>query len=407
VRLTVARLGARGDGVAEGPVHVPGALPGEVVEGEVAAGRMAAPRIVTPSPDRVRPPCRHARTCGGCTLMHAADGFLAGWKQAQVTAALDRAGIAGIQGLMRPIVTSPPRSRRRAAFAGRRTRAGAVVGFHGRASETIADIADCLLIDPALVRLLPALRRITALGASRRGTLGLTATLTATGTDLAVTGGLPADPALAAALAAIAAAEGIARLTWDGATLAQTARPAVPLGRALVPLPPGAFLQATPQGEAALVAAVREAVDGAARVADLFAGCGTFALPLAEAAEVHAVEADAAMLAALDAGWRATPGLHRLTTEARDLHRRPLGPDELARHDAAVIDPPRAGAEAQARQIAASPLRRLAAVSCDPASFARDAAILVAGGFRPDWVQVVDQFRWSPHIEIAACFSRP
>jgi 23S rRNA (uracil1939-C5)-methyltransferase len=152
---------------------------------------------------------------------------------------------------------------------------------------------------------------------------------------------------------------------------------------------------------------VREAVGPARRAADLFAGAGAFSLPLAETAEIHAAEADAAALAALDAAWRATPGLRRITTEARDLFRRPLLADELARFDAVVLDPPRAGAEAQARALAAAPVRRVAAVSCSPVSFARDAAILVAGGFRLDWVQVVDQFRWSPHVELVAGLSRP
>jgi 23S rRNA (uracil1939-C5)-methyltransferase len=176
------------------------------------------------------------------------------------------------------------------------------------------------------------------------------------------------------------------------------------MGRARVVPPPGAFLQATAEGEAALVRAVRETVGDAGRVADHFAGCGTFALPLAEGAEVHAVEGDAAMLAALDAGWRAAAGLRRVTTEARDLFRRPLLAGELKRFDAVVLDPPRAGAEAQARALAGSGVARVAMVSCNPVSFARDAAILVAGGYRLERVQVVDQFRWSGHVELAARF---
>jgi 23S rRNA (uracil1939-C5)-methyltransferase len=182
--------------------------------------------------------------------------------------------------------------------------------------------------------------------------------------------------------------------------------PTLGLGRARVSPPPGAFLQATPQGEAALRNAVQEAVGPARRIADLFAGCGTFALPLAETAEVLAVEGSAAMLAALDQGWRMAPGLKRVTCETRDLFRRPLMPDELAGFEAVVIDPPRAGAEAQVAELARADVPVIAAVSCNPVTFARDARALVQAGYRLDWVQVVDQFRWSAHVELAARFTR-
>jgi 23S rRNA (uracil1939-C5)-methyltransferase len=198
----------------------------------------------------------------------------------------------------------------------------------------------------------------------------------------------------------------LARLSWDGEVVFQSEPPVLAMGVARVSPPPGAFLQATPEGEAALLRAVLEATDGARRVADLFAGCGTFALPVAQRAEVHAVEGSSQMLAALDHGWRTALGLKRVSTETRDLFRRPLMPDELARFDAVVIDPPRAGAEAQIGQIAAAQLPRVAAVSCNPVTFARDARALVTAGYRLDWVQVVDQFRWSAHVELTACFTR-
>lgn len=402
MRLAVERLGHLGDGVAGG-IFVPGALPGEVVEGEVADGRMSAARIVTPSPDRVAAPCPHYRACGGCALMHARDDFVGRWKAGVVRQAL---AAQGLDADVRVTAISPPRSRRRATFAGRRTKAGAIVGFHGRASGTIAEVAGCILLQPPLVAMLPALRALTAAGASRGATLDLAVTLTDGGPDLAVSGGRIPDPALGAELAAIAAGAGIARLTWNREVLAAPGAPAVTFGRARVAIPPGSFLQATAEGEAALARAVADAVAGARRITDLFAGSGTFALRLAAAADVHAVEGDAAMLAALDAAWRATPGLHRVTTERRDLFRRPLLADELGRSDAAVIDPPRAGAEAQAIEIARSRLARLAYVSCNPVTFARDARHLCAAGFRLGPVQVVDQFRWSPHVELAAPFLR-
>jgi 23S rRNA (uracil1939-C5)-methyltransferase len=398
VILTVERLGHRGDGIGAG-LFVPGALPGETVAGEAEGGRLRDVRILAPSPERVRPPCPHARGCGGCTMQHAADPLVARWKEAIVAGALEGQGLTAP---VRPILTSPPRSRRRATFHGRRTRGGAIVGFHARGSAALVATPECLLVTPALRAALPGLAALVRAGASRGGELALTVTETATGPDVAVTGGKPAAAPLRRDLAAIAETHGIARLTWDGETVALRAPPRIALGPAQVELPPGAFLQATAAGEADLVAAVRAATAGAARIADLFAGCGTFALPLAAAAEVHAVEGDAAMAAALQRAARGAAGLRRVTVEARDLFRRPLEPDELAGFAAVVIDPPRAGAEAQTARIARARVPVVAMVACNPASFARDARLLAAAGYRLDWVQPVDQFRWSPHVELVA-----
>ncbi|TCM82038.1 class I SAM-dependent RNA methyltransferase [Rhodovulum steppense] len=398
--LTIDRLSLRGEGVTAEGVTVALALPGELVEGEIAEGRIARPRILTPVADRVRPPCPHFASCGGCALQHASDGFVAAWKTGVVETALAGQGLAAP---LDPIHTSPPASRRRAVLAGRRTKKGVLVGFHGRASDQIVAIPDCRLLHPDLMAALPGCEALVALGASRSGEVTLTLTRSEDGVDLAVTG---SKPAAAAGLAALAERHDLARLTWNGEVIATRRPPRQRMGRAHVVPPPGAFLQATEDGQAALTQAVRAALAGAQRVADLFAGCGTFALPLAEAAEVHAVEGDAAMLAALDRGWRGAPGLKRVTHEARDLFRRPLRPDELARFDGAVIDPPRAGSEAQVDQIAASGLARLAYVSCNPVTFARDAKRLDSAGFRLGGVQVVDQFRWSSHVELVATFTR-
>ena len=398
MRVTVERLGHLGDGIAGG-LFLPGLLPGEVAE---VAGD--AVRILTPSPDRVRPPCPHARACGGCALQHARDGFVAGWKAGVVRAALAAQGIASP---VAPAVTSPARSRRRATLAARRTKGGVTVGFHRRGSDQIVPVPGCILLAPDLMAALPAVEAIARAGASRSAGLDVTLTATRAGVDVAVTGGKPLDAPLTAALAAVAEAHGLPRIAWGGVTAVQRTQPVVAFGRARVPLPPGAFLQATAEGEAALARLVRHAAQGARRVADLFAGCGTFALPLAESAEVHAAEADRAMTEALLAGARSATGLRRVTAEARDLFRRPLADEELKGFDAAVIDPPRAGAEAQTAALAAARVPVIAAVSCNPATFARDAKALIAGGYLLDWVAPVDQFRWSTHVELAARFRLP
>tara|TARA_R110002110_G_scaffold103598_8_gene261785 strand:- start:4535 stop:5755 length:1221 start_codon:yes stop_codon:yes gene_type:complete len=405
VKLTIERLGHLGDAIAQGengPVFVAQVLPGEEVEGEVKGDRLLSPRIITPSADRVKPPCAHARSCGGCLMQHAADDFVATWKTGVVASAL--AG-QGIEADLRPIITSPAQSRRRATIAGRRTKGGTLLGFHARGSDALVAIPNCRLLHPDLMAAFPALEALVMTGGSRKTELALTITRTLAGPDVSVTGGKPLDGQLRLELARVAEAHGLSRLTWDHEVVALREAPLQQMGRALVAPPPGAFLQATEQGQASLISAVQEAVGNARRVTDLFAGAGTFALPLAATAEVHAVEGDSAMMAALDKGWRQAEGLKRVTTETRDLYRRPLEPDEFRHVSAVVIDPPRAGAEAQSRTLAVAKVPVIAAVSCNPVTFARDARILLDAGYRLDWVQPVDQFRWSAHVELAARFS--
>lgn len=401
--VTIEQLGRRGDGIAPGPVYVPRTLPGERVVGEIRDGQIVSPTILAPSPERVAAPCPHYTGCGGCDLQHATAAFVAGWKAERVKKALAKHGLAAP---IRHIATSPPESRRRATFAARRTKTGVIAGFHGRRSETLVAVDQCRVLTPGLRRALPIVAALAAAGASRKGTLAVTATETESGLDMAVRGGKPADHDLAARLVAVASGYDLARLSWEDEILMQAAQPVVSLGGARVALPPGAFLQATAAGEAALQASVAEAVAPADRVADLFAGCGTFALPLAAAAEVHAVEMNAAMLAALSHAARTMLGLRPLSTARQDLFRTPVSDRELDRFDAVVIDPPRAGAAAQCSALAAASVGRVAMVSCDPESFARDVATLVAGGFGLSWIDIVDQFRWSPHVELAAALVR-
>jgi 23S rRNA (uracil1939-C5)-methyltransferase len=404
--LAIERLGAQGDGIAESGVYVPFTLPGERVRAKVHGDRGTLVEVLEPAPERTEPGCPHFGICGGCALQHASDALVARWKADLVRAALAARGIEDA-----PVAetrTSPPGTRRRITVAARRTKKGVAIGFHAPRSDEIVPVSACLVADPALIDALPALEELVHLGASRRGEIRITLTLSAAGIDCAVTEAKPLSQAELAGLAGAANRAGLARLAWNGEIAITRAPPVQAMGPAQVLPPPGGFLQPTPEGEAALVAAVRDAVGGAGRIADLFSGCGTFALPLAEGAEVQAVDAERAALDALDTAWRGAPGLRRITAEARDLFARPLRAAELAPFDAAVIDPPRAGARAQAEQIAAArDLPVVAMVSCNPATFARDARLLIDGGHRLDWVRPVDQFRWSPHVELAARFSRP
>ncbi len=400
-QFTINRLGHQGDGIADGPVYVPRTLPGEVVSGTLVGQLLEDMRVETPSDQRVKAPCRHYKACGGCQLQHASDAFVADWKVEIVRAALSA---QGLEAPMRPIHTSPERSRRRATIAVRRTKKGTLAGFHGRASDTITEIPDCHLLDPALIEAIPVAEALALLGGSRKGVLAVTLILSEGGLDIAVSGGKPLDGPLELALAQATEKHGLARLSWDGEVIAMRKPPVQRFGTAGVIPPPGAFLQATKDGEQALTQAVLEATQGAKRVVDLFAGSGTFSLPLAQEAEVYAVEGESAMTQALDQGWRKATGLKRVTCEARDLFRRPLMPDEFKGFDAVVLDPPRAGAEAQVAELAQAQPPVIAYVSCNPITFARDAKTLVDAGYALEWVQVVDQFRWSSHTELAARF---
>lgn len=393
-RLTLAGLGQLADGTLLERV-----LPGE----EVDVQPDGSVRIVTPVTDRVKAPCRHFKSCGGCAVQHASDDFVGAWKTAVVERAMSARGLPFP---FRALYTSPPLSRRRARLSGKRTKKAAMVGFHGKASEVLIDIPDCQLLLPSIRAGFPALEALTILAASRKSEVNLTATDTLGGLDVWVETERELTGQLRVELAALAEAYNLARLAWNDDVVVTRKSPDQAFGTALVAPPAGAFLQATREGEAALVAAVTGAAQGAKRVIDLFSGAGTLTLPLAEIAEVHAVESSSDMLETLDRGWRHAKGLKTITTETRDLYRRPLEPDELKKYDLAVLDPPRAGAEAQIATLAASKIERIAMVSCNPVSFARDAETLIKSGFAVDWIDVVDQFRWSPHVELAALFTR-
>jgi 23S rRNA (uracil1939-C5)-methyltransferase len=350
----------------------------------------------------VKAPCAHFKSCGGCGLQHAADGFVADWKIDVMRQAL---AAVGLETEIRPIETSPAQSRRRAVISARRTKKGAMAGFHMRASAVITEISECHVLHRDLMPALDIARELAVLGASRKGELSVTATLTDGGLDIAVSGGKPLDGAFQAQLGQEAQRLKVARLTWDGEVIATLVPPIQRFGGVAVLPPPGAFMQATREGEAALVSAAQEIVGDAKSVVDLFAGCGTFSLPMAKHAEVHAIEGEASMMKALDRGWREAQGLKKVSVETRDLFRNPVMAEDL-RYEAAVIDPPRAGAQAQTVELAKSKIGRIAFVSCNPVTFARDARVMVDAGYALDWVQMVDQFRWSSHVELVGAFTR-
>jgi len=386
----ILRVDARGDGVADDGRHANLAAPGDTLTdaGEVVAG-----------PHHQVPPCRHFPECGGCQLQHLDDESYAGFVADRVAAALDAQGLSAP---IRPTLLSPPRTRRRATLHYER----GLLGFTEEGSHRIVDMRECHILLPALFGLVAPLRALfQKLGIKRRADVHLA--LADQGADVLVTAAAPDGLAAAEAITAFAERNGVARLSFDegyGAEARWEPQPVtITLGGIPVAFPPGGFLQATAEGEAALVAAVREAVGDAGTIADLFAGLGTFALALGS--RVYAAEGarDAVFSLKTAANMRGLP----VFTEHRDLFRRPLTTVELDRFDAIVLDPPRAGAREQVAALASTRASRLAYVSCNPSSFARDAKVLCEGGWRIDWIQPVGQFRWSTHVELAARFVRP
>lgn len=405
MRLTIDRLGDRGEGIAMTPggqVYVPHALEGETIAAEVDASRGRLIEIITPSKDRIAPHCRYYSHCGGCAVQTLAAPAYAGWKRDLVSAALRRAGLTA---KVLDLADGHGEGRRRATFHVRYPEGCPAAGFMQSRAHKIIEIESCPLLAPSLANALPVVRAVgTALAVSGKP-LDVLVTATLPGLDVDIKGHGPLGERLRQALICTALEQDLARLSNHGEVLLMQRPPYIAIGKAFVALPPGAFLQATAAGEGALAARVCALAAGARRLADLFSGIGTFALRLAEFASVRAFDLDEAALAALAKAAAAAP-LREVVTARRDLFRQPLTPSELENFDAAVFDPPRAGAEAQARALASSSLPLVVGVSCNAKTFARDAAILCAGGFELAQVEPIDQFRHSPHVEIIAHFRR-
>jgi 23S rRNA (uracil1939-C5)-methyltransferase len=348
--------------------------------------------------------CRHFGACGGCALQDLApDSYLVA-KRNLVLDALTRLGISDPP--MREIVTVPPRTRRRATLKLLKENREARIGFHAARSHDLIDIEECFVLTPGLFQLAQGVRQMLSPLMQENEGAKLYMLEADNGFDLSIAWRRRVTPETTARIAAVAPSLNLIRVTAGAELVYQSAAPEIRFGDSCVKPPANGFLQPTREGEAALQARVLEAVGKARKVVDLFCGCGTFALPLGRHAQVHAIDADAVLLGALADAARKTPGLKPVSTETRNLFRSPLTRPELKRFDAVVLDPPRAGALAQVKQLSSSRISRIAYVSCDAASFARDARVLIDGGFRLDWLVGVDQFLWSAHIEIAAVFSR-
>jgi 23S rRNA (uracil1939-C5)-methyltransferase len=409
-RLKIDRLGRRGDGIADtpaGPLYVPYVLPGEAAEVDAWPGhpdRRRLLRLDVASPERIAPICPHFGTCGGCALQHWEGTRYRAWKRGLVVEALTW---AGIDAPVDDVIDAHGEGRRRAVFHARRGQRDVLeVGFAASRTHQLVAIDRCPVLAPSLDGAIAAAWALAEVLEPTRKPLDIQVTATDAGLDIDVRGSGPLSAASVAKLAQLAERLRLARLTRHGELVAQRAVPTLAIGRARVALPPGSFLQATAAGEAALAARVTEGCGKATSIADLFAGVGPFALRLAERTRVIAMDSDGGAIAALKRAAETTAGLKPIETETRDLFRRPLIATELKRHDCVVFDPPRQGAEAQARALAASAVPVIVAVSCNPMTFARDARILVDGGYRLERVTPVDQFRYSFHVELVTRFAR-
>jgi 23S rRNA (uracil1939-C5)-methyltransferase len=396
----IIRLAARGDGVTDDGRFVDGAVPGDVVRFTPDGP------VVQPGPHHVVPPCRHFPECGGCQVQHVGDQAYADWVAARIVHAVESAGVS--IGAVEPTHLSPPNTRRRASMRAVRRGRQVLLGFNTEGTHQIVDMQECHILLPRLFALVAPLRELLVHVAAEGKAIGVVLTDSDAGVDLLLTNVEARSLTAIERLTAFASDRKLARLSVESSAgievIAEPRTPTVRLGDVPVALPPASFLQATLDGEAALQAAVLSATAGAKSVADLFCGLGTFALPASRTARVFAADSAGPATQALAAAAKSAG--RRIEVAHRDLFRRPLTPAELARFDAVILDPPRAGASAQVAQLARSKVPRIAAVSCNPTSFARDAAVLSAGGYRLLGLWPVGQFRWSTHVELVAQFCR-
>lgn len=404
--VEITGLGRAGDGIAESAtdrLYVPLTLPGETVEVERHGNHGRATTIISASPDRVTPICSHFGSCGGCALQHMAQPAYLSWKRQVVADCFKQRGIPAD---VEPVVPIARHSRRRATFSAIRTARGMVLGFHQRATNRIVAIEECPVLAPAITDKLGWLADLAEIVHKRGKPTRLVVLSASNGLDIAVEAGMPIKRATLERLGMLAGDTDVARLTVDGAEIFLNRRPELRIGdTSLFPVP-GGFVQAAAEAEATLAAATLDHIGSVAPIADLFCGIGTFAVRIAKDAPVTAIDGSTDLVDAAMQAANAAPGLKPLTVRKRDLFQNPLSPVELKSFGGVVFDPPAAGAKAQAEALAASPVPKVVAVSCNPATLARDARILIDGGYRLMRVLPVDQFLFSPEIEVVATFER-
>ncbi|MCB1505391.1 MAG: class I SAM-dependent RNA methyltransferase [Hyphomicrobiaceae bacterium] len=409
--VEIERIGAQGDGVGhvEGqPVFVPFTLAGERVSVAVDGERAQLVEVLLPSEERISPACRHFKRCGGCALQHMSPAAYAKWKRGLVEDAFAQRGISIAAA---PLMQAGPQSRRRAVLSAVYTRAGVVLGFHAARGATVIDVEECPVLVPRISGALAEMRTLLAALPRWEDEARVTIVAADNGLDVGIEnavakGGL--DASMSARLAADAARIGdLVRVSVDGVPAYQRGAPVIRMGAADVSAPAGVFLQASAAAEQAMADVVVNALPRRAkRAVDLFCGVGAFTFPLAARVAVTAVDSDKRAVAALEQASRGAQGLKPVTTLYRDLFREPLSRKELDPFDLAVLDPPRAGAKAQAEMLARSKVPVVVAVSCNPATLARDVRILLDGGYKLGAVTPVDQFHWSAHVEAVAVMTR-
>ncbi len=411
--VTIQKLGAQGDGIvqgADGPIYVPFALPGETVAIARVKSEGTLMSIASASSDRREPHCRHFGpdgvngTCGGCTLQHYADAPYRAFKRQLVIDALRSKGLTPE---VDDLIAAHPGERRRVVFAARKTEKDMLIGFNQAESHHIVAIEECPIASPGIMVQLPAIRAVGAALAINAEAFRISVLETLTGLDLAVDGikGL-SDKHRRSAIETVLALRGVGRVSLNGEVLVETTKPIIDFSGVQISPPSGAFTQATKAAEEAMVELVATHIGKAKRIADLFAGSGTFSLRLARIGRVHAVESEEKALAALDHAARNTQGLKPVSIERRDLFRRPLMAQELKNYDAVIFDPPRAGAEFQTKELARSVVKKIVAVSCNPLTLARDLAILTEAGYRITKVTPIDQFLWTSHVEVVVALEK-
>ncbi|MFT6556890.1 class I SAM-dependent RNA methyltransferase [Sneathiella sp.] len=417
LELTVDHIGMNGDGVAyhnERPYYIPFTARGDHILATVGEKRgkgfaASIDTIVSPSQDRQEPKCRHFGSCGGCGLQHLKPDVLADWKQEKIRQSLRSIGAA--KTTVDPVRTSPEYSRRRVEFIAAKRKKGVMIGYHLRRSHQIFDVGECPLITSPLLALVKPLRTVLAEVMPRNSQARLTISDTLNGPDLLITGPISADLEARERLATFAQTAKLSRVALINESdnmlevIAELKPPLIQIGSDTVAIPPGGFLQATQEGQDALIEMLLDALPKDAKVLDLFSGCGSFSLPAVhQAKSVHAVEGDKSLTAALQTA--ANSKMLHIEAEYRDLFRRPLLPEEFAPYDTVIIDPPRAGAKAQVEELAFSNVKTIIFISCNPVSYARDAEILLDRGYMLSNVTPIDQFLWSSHVELFSVFTK-